>query len=296
MGQNVRCWGGLVPLEVETFGNWGKEAQGVFTRLASHLQAGVSDEQAQVSLKYGGLGLGSVSFHSCAAYIASVCATVSPEDTVTLDSIVSSPVHQRTLSSCLDLQCFMSLLNASSLANKAHLLSVSAPHASSWLTVVPTVELGVHLDPSELGVHLDPSELGVHLDPSELGVHLDPSELGVHLDPSWSHLGAKDEEDVEEEEDMEEEADEKLAVDGDKTIPGHDQQTSLLPIGICETSAAFDITVASPVKQLISWKQDVSAKAAEHRKHTENDPKCVELGWRCIPLAVESYGFWDQRH
>ena len=85
-------------------------------------------------------------------------------------------------------------------------------------------------------------------------------------------------------------------MDGYKTIPGHDQQTSLLPIGICETSAAFDITVASPLKQLISWKQDVSAKAAEHRKHTENDPKCVELGWRCIPLAVESYGFWDQRH
>ena len=38
--------------------------------------------------------------------------------------------------------------------------------------------------------------------------------------------------------------------------------------------------------------QGVSAKSAEHRKHTENDPKCVELGWRCIPLAVESYGAW----
>ncbi|KAL5499533.1 hypothetical protein EMCRGX_G010968 [Ephydatia muelleri] len=38
--------------------------------------------------------------------------------------------------------------------------------------------------------------------------------------------------------------------------------------------------------------QDVSAKAAEHRKHTENDPKCVALGWQCIPLAVESYGAW----
>ena len=24
----------------------------------------------------------------------------------------------------------------------------------------------------------------------------------------------------------------------------------------------------------------------------ENNPKCVELGWRCIPLAVESYGAW----
>ena len=38
--------------------------------------------------------------------------------------------------------------------------------------------------------------------------------------------------------------------------------------------------------------QGVSAKAAEHRKHTENDPKCVELGWRCITLEVESYGRW----
>eukprot|EP00731_Ephydatia_muelleri_P024478 Em0016g749a len=38
--------------------------------------------------------------------------------------------------------------------------------------------------------------------------------------------------------------------------------------------------------------QGVSAKSAEHRKHTENDPKCVELGWRYIPLAVESYGAW----
>ena len=160
-------------------------------------------QQAQLSLKYGGLGLRPVSLHSCAAYIASVCATdsamqdnrhlihgidtfnalVSPEDTVTL---VSPPVHQRTLYSNLDLLSVLteSLLNISSLANKARLLSASAPHASSWLTVVPTVELGVHLDPSELGVHLDPNELGVHLDPNELGAHLDPSELGVHLDPS----------------------------------------------------------------------------------------------------------------
>ena len=23
-----------------------------------------------------------------------------------------------------------------------------------------------------------------------------------------------------------------------------------------------------------------------------NGPKCVELGWRCIPLAVESYEAW----
>ena len=30
--------------------------------------------------------------------------------------------------------------------------------------------------------------------------------------------------------------------------------------------------------------------AAEVKKHTGNDPKCNELGWSCVPLAVESYG------
>ena len=40
--------------------------------------------------------------------------------------------------------------------------------------------------------------------------------------------------------------------------------------------------------------QGVSAKAAEHRKKkkNENDPRCAELGWRCVPLAVENYGAW----
>ena len=26
------------------------------------------------------------------------------------------------------------------------------------------------------------------------------------------------------------------------------------------------------------------------RKHEENDAKCTDLGWMCVPLAVESYG------
>ena len=67
-------------------------------------------------------------------------------------------------------------------------------------------------------------------------------------------------------------------------------------LGDCGTSAAFDITVASLLNSInmleAGMYQGVSAKAAEHRKHTENDPKCVELGWRCIPLAVESYEAW----
>ena len=90
-------------------------------------------QQAQLSLKYGALVLRDVALHSCAALIASVCATVSamqdnrpltrtidtfitlvsPGDAVTLGSIMSPSVHQRILSSNMDLQCFRSLLNAS---------------------------------------------------------------------------------------------------------------------------------------------------------------------------------------
>ena len=35
-----------------------------------------------------------------------------------------------------------------------------------------------------------------------------------------------------------------------------------------------------------------AAQAAEARKHTANDQKCTELGWTCVPLAMESYGAW----
>ena len=30
------------------------------------------------------------------------------------------------------------------------------------------------------------------------------------------------------------------------------------------------------------------------RKHVANDPKCAELGWTCVPLAVETYGNWGR--
>ena len=33
-----------------------------------------------------------------------------------------------------------------------------------------------------------------------------------------------------------------------------------------------------------------AALAAEVHKHNSNDVKCVELGWSCIPIAVEIYG------
>ena len=35
-----------------------------------------------------------------------------------------------------------------------------------------------------------------------------------------------------------------------------------------------------------------AALAAEVRKVNVNDAMCSELGWTCIPIAVETYGCW----
>ena len=61
-------------------------------------------------------------------------------------------------------------------------------------------------------------------------------------------------------------------------------------------SATFDVSVTSPLNPLHIVEAGVSpgaaAKATEEHKHRNNDVKCEELGWRCIPMVVESYGCW----
>ena len=34
----------------------------------------------------------------------------------------------------------------------------------------------------------------------------------------------------------------------------------------------------------------IAAHVAENRKHTNNDRKCEEMGWVCIPFVVEYWG------
>ena len=62
--------------------------------------------------------------------------------------------------------------------------------------------------------------------------------------------------------------------------------------------AAFDVTVASPLTPAVLNEASISAGAAaygaENRKHATNDTRCQELGWMCIPLAVELYGNWGK--
>ena len=62
--------------------------------------------------------------------------------------------------------------------------------------------------------------------------------------------------------------------------------------------AAFDVTVTSPLTPVslnnASASVGAAAYAAECRKHAANDTRCQELGWLCIPLAVETYGNWGK--
>eukprot|EP00731_Ephydatia_muelleri_P004794 Em0002g970a len=61
--------------------------------------------------------------------------------------------------------------------------------------------------------------------------------------------------------------------------------------------AAFDFTVSSPLSSAIlseaSANTGAATRSAEECKHRANDVKCAELGWSCVPLAVETYGAWS---
>ena len=52
----------------------------------------------------------------------------------------------------VDNHLFNLLLENSSLADRAHLISVSSPHAASWISVIPSEGFGLHLQPSEFQV------------------------------------------------------------------------------------------------------------------------------------------------
>ena len=62
--------------------------------------------------------------------------------------------------------------------------------------------------------------------------------------------------------------------------------------------AAFDVTITSLLSVFIlpeaSMSVGAAALEAEVQKHRANDPKCSELGWVCVPLAVETYGNWGK--
>ena len=281
-------------------------------------------QQAQLSPKLGGLGLHSLSLHSCAAFISSLAslemgnpdnihlqqailrfnALVSPQDSITMESVLNSPPQQKSLSQMLDSFAFHSLLSSASPVNKARMLSVSSPHASSWITAIPSTRLKMHLESAEfqmairwwLGLKTSdaspcPFCPDLVLDP--LGHHATSCRHGGDVVIRHNHLR-----DIvadfcrQAHLSVRVEAGYGLSSDHSNTRPA-----DVLVQGWDRGSpAALDITVTSPLTPATlrdaSSTAGAAAYAAECRKHTANDAKCQELGWACIPLAVETFGNW----
>ncbi|KAL5478144.1 hypothetical protein EMCRGX_G025033 [Ephydatia muelleri] len=201
------------------------------------------DEQAQLSLSRGGLGLRSLAHHSNAAFIASISTAglASPSDN-------------------FPGRCGQ-FLQQSSVADKARLLSVSSPHASAWLSVVPSPGLGLSLDPNEHQMAIK-WWLGLNISPGSPPCALCPEHP---LDPLGHHA--------------------VTCKRGGDAISRHNKLR--------------DVVLQTCHRACISAKAEAAGRtagsaavAAELRKHSANDAKCSELGWTCIPLVAESYGAW----
>eukprot|EP00731_Ephydatia_muelleri_P004034 Em0002g210a len=126
------------------------------------------------SLSFGGLGFRSLSYHSCAAFISSLSSSGfgSASNRHLLSAISKlnaflcplqrpsqwslfcplDPLSQHALCKKLDYHLFQSIVMTSSPANKARLLSASVPYASLWLSVLPSLGLGLQLDPAEFQI------------------------------------------------------------------------------------------------------------------------------------------------
>ena len=208
------------------------------------------------------------------------------------------------LSCKIDNHLFNTLYEQSSAANRAHLLSVSSPHAASWVSVIPSEGLGLHLQPSEFQVAIKwwlgldtscgsicPLCPGKVLDP--LGHHAFTCKRGGDVVTRHNklrdtlaetcrraHLSVKVE------------AGSNLSKDHSHTRPAD----ILVPNWSLGKPAAFDLSVTSPHNSNIlleaGFGAGQAARATEERKHEENDAKCKELGWVCVPMVVEAYGAW----
>ena len=296
---------------------------------ASCLAVDVPDtqwHQAQLCPKLGGLGLRSLSLHSCAAFISSLAASdlgspdnihlqqavshfntqVSPQDSLTVEAVLNTPPQQKVLSFKLDTHMFQALVSSASPANKARMMSVSAPHASSWVSAIPSVGLNMHLDSEECQVAirwwlgLDTSTAsscpfcpGAVLDP--LGHHATSCRHGGdvvtrhnHLRDTFAELCHRAHLPVRVEVGYGLSGDHINTRPADVLVQGWDRGKP----------AAFDITVTSLLTPATlrdaSTSSGAAAHAAECRKHSTNDARCQELGWVCIPLAVETFGHWGK--
>ena len=222
---------------------------------------------------------------------------------ISIDELLNSPTTQKMLSTKIENKQFQLLFDASSIPNRARLMSASSNLAASWLSVIPFPGLNLHLDKAEFQTALK-WWLGIDM----FGGSRCPSCSTQSLDPLGHHaLTCRYNGDVVSRHNQLRntffESCRQAGVGGQIEIGsglGHDERhtrpADVLPNWDLGKPAAFDLTVASQLNQSILNEACVtagsSAQVSEQRKHASNNVKCSELGWSCIPLAVETYGCW----
>ena len=151
----------------------------------------------------------------------------------------------------------------SSIADKAHLLSVSSPHAGLWLSVAPSEGLGLHLDPSQfpvatkwwLGLDLSygsccPLCPDIALDP--LGHHAVTCKRGGDVVSRHNKLR-----DILAESCRQAHLGVQVEMGNNLTNHSHTRPAELLvPNWVLGMPAAFDLSVTSPLNPIqLFWKQ-----------------------------------------
>ncbi|KAL5505646.1 hypothetical protein EMCRGX_G007111 [Ephydatia muelleri] len=226
---------------------------------------------------------------------------VPAEDSIKVEDFLSSAISQGKLSEKLDNQLLSSLVEASTVANKARLLSVSSPHAASWLSMPPCERQGLHLEPSQFQVAvkwwlgLDTSgDAQCALCPEKsfdpLCHHATTCKRGG--DVVYRHNRLRD---IVAESCRRAHLSVHLEV-GHNLTTDHSNTDILLPHWCMGKPAALDLSVTSPLNPLTLLEAGVTAgaaaKATEERKLKANTGKCADLGWVCVPVVAESYGAW----
>jgi hypothetical protein len=267
----------------------------------------------------GGLGLRSLEQHSTAAYISSVSTygKLSSHYEVAVEMFnkqVSVTDHidnlqtakkQRLLSAAIDRKAWKELLeNSSSLSDRVRLQAVSDPFAADWLTATPSTGLGQRLEANEMQTLLK-SRLGLPVCEVSTSCPFCPNKV---LDKFGHHATTckKGPDVVNRHNRLRNKINQFCAKA--RLNPRLEQgcnrnsQTRpadiLIPLWSLGHSAALDITIVHPLnsKNIIGASTDIESclEAAEGRKFANNNPKCNELGWLCVPIAVSTYGNWSK--
>ncbi|KAL5494149.1 hypothetical protein EMCRGX_G015427 [Ephydatia muelleri] len=240
-------------------------------------------EVSDTAWKQAELSLGQSNNHHLQQAVIAYNSKVASHHAITAESALTSPTTQRELSSKIDEDQFKSLLGASCPADKARLLSVSAPHSSSWVSVIPSMGLGLHMESNEFQTAVR-WWLGVGV-----GRTVCPFCQDVALDPLGHHA--------------------VTCRHGGDVVIRHNHLRDVF-VDFCQRAhLSVSVEKGHGLTRDHSHTRPADVLIAGHTKgvmqiiwcsfygsrDTQASPKCQELGWTCIPLAVETFCNWGKK-